>query len=38
MKANEMTKTKKQKWEEKLPYGRFKILTNNISHEKTGRG
>ena len=27
--------TKKQKWEEKQLYGRFKRLTSNISHEKT---
>ena len=28
--------TRKQKWEEKQLYGRFKRLINNISHEKTG--
>ena len=28
-----MTITRKQKWEEKLLYGRFKRLINNISHE-----
>ena len=32
--ANRMTITRKQKWEEKQPYGRFKWLIN-ISHEKT---
>ena len=30
-----MTTTRKQKWEEKQPYGRFKRLMNNISHQKT---
>ena len=30
-----MTMTRKQKWEEKQLYGRFKRLKNNISHEKT---
>ena len=30
-----MTKTKKQKWEEKQLHGRFKQLINNISHNKT---
>ena len=30
-----MTITKKQKWEEKQLYGRFKRLINDISHEKT---
>ena len=30
-----MTITKKQKWEEKQLYGRFKRLINNISHDKT---
>ena len=30
-----MTKTRKQKWEEKHLYGRFKRLINNISHKKT---
>ena len=29
------TITRKQKWEEKQPYGRFKRLTSDISHEKT---
>ena len=29
------TITRKQKWEEKQLYGRFKLLINNISHEKT---
>ena len=32
---NKMTKTRKQKWEEKQLYGRFKRLINNISHDKT---
>ena len=27
--------TRKQKWEEKQLYGRFKRLTSDISHEKT---
>ena len=30
-----MTITRKQKWEEKQFYGRFKRLTSDISHEKT---
>ena len=30
-----MTTTRKQKWEEKQLYGRFKRLINNISHQKT---
>ena len=30
-----MTRTRKQKWEEKQLYGRFKWLINNISHDKT---
>ena len=30
-----MTKTRKQKWEEKHLHGRFKRLINNISHDKT---
>ena len=30
-----MTITRKQKWEEKQLYGRFKWLISNISHEKT---
>ena len=30
-----MTKTRKQKWEEKQLHGRFKRLINNISHDKT---
>ena len=30
-----MTTTRKQKWEEKQIYGRFKRLINNISHQKT---
>ena len=34
-KANRMTITRKQKWEEKQLYGHFKRLINNISHEKT---
>ena len=29
-----MTKTRKQKWEGKQLYGRFKRLLNNISHQK----
>ena len=29
-----MTTTRKQKWEEKQLYGRFKRLINNISHQK----
>ena len=33
--TNRMTITRKQKWEEKQLYGRFKRLINNISHEKT---
>ena len=32
---NIMTITRKQKWEGKQPYGRFKRLINNISHDKT---
>ena len=32
---NRMTITKKQKWEEKQLYGRFKRLINHISHDKT---
>ena len=31
---NRMTITRKQKWEGKQLYGRFKRLINNISHEK----
>ena len=34
---NRMTKTKKQKREEKQLHGRFKRLINNISHDKTWR-
>ena len=30
-----MTKTRKQKWEEKQLHGRFKRVINNISHDKT---
>ena len=30
-----MTKTRKQKWEEKQLHGRFKRPRNNISHDKT---
>ena len=30
-----MTRTRKQKWEEKQLYGRFKRRINNISHVKT---
>ena len=32
---NRKTTTRKQKWEEKQLYGRFKRLINNILHEKT---
>ena len=32
---NRMTKTRKQKWEEKQLHGRFKRQINNISHDKT---
>ena len=32
---NRMIITRKQKWEGKQLYGRFKQLINNISHEKT---
>ena len=32
---NRMTKTRKQKWEEKQLHVRFKRLINNISHDKT---
>ena len=32
---NTMTITRKQKWEGKQLYGRFKLLINNISHDKT---
>ena len=32
---NRKTTTRKQKWEEKQLYGRFKRLINNISHQKT---
>ena len=32
---NRMTITRKQKWEVKQLYGRFKRLINNISHDKT---
>ena len=35
---NRMTINKKQKWEEKQLYGRFKRLINNISQEKTWTG
>ena len=35
---NRMTTTRKQKWEEKQLYVRFKRLINNISHEKTWTG
>ena len=30
-----MTIARKQKWEEKQLYGRFKRLINEISHDKT---
>ena len=33
--GNRMTINRKQKLEEKQPYGRFKRLINNNSHEKT---
>ena len=33
--GNKMTTTRKQKWEGKQLYGRFKRLINNISHQKT---
>ena len=32
---NRMTITRKQTWEEKKFYGRFKQLINNVSHEET---
>ena len=32
---NKKTTTRKQKWEEKQLYGRFKRLINNISHQNT---
>ena len=32
---NRIIITRKQKWEEKQIYGRFKRLINNVSHEKT---
>ena len=32
---NRMTTTRKQKWEKKQLYDRFKRLINNISHQKT---
>ena len=32
---NRMTITRKQNWEGKQIYGRFKRLINNISHDKT---
>ena len=35
---NRMTITRKQTWEEKQLYKRFKRLINNISHEKTWTG
>ena len=35
MMDNRMTITRKQKWEEKQLYGRFKRLINSISHNKT---
>ncbi len=34
-KTNGTTITRKQKWEEKQLYGRFKRLASDISHEKT---
>ena len=33
--TNRMIITRKQKWEEKQLYGRFKCLISNISHDKT---
>ena len=33
--VNRMTINRKQKWEGKQLYGRFKRLINNISHDKT---
>ena len=33
--TNRMTITRKQQWEEKQLYGRFKRLINDISHENT---
>ena len=35
MMSNRMTITRKQKWEEKQLYGRFKRLINSVSHEKS---
>ena len=35
---NRMTITRKQKWEEKQLYARFKRPSNHISHEKTWTG
>ena len=35
---NRMTITRKEKWEGKQLYGRFKQLINNISHSKPGPG
>ena len=32
---NRMTKTSKQKWEEKQLHGRFKRIIHNITHDKT---
>ena len=37
-KTNWMTITRKQKWEEKQLYGRFKQLMNSISREKNWTG
>ena len=37
-KTNRMTITRKQKWEEKQLYVRFKRLISNVSHEKHGCG
>ena len=33
--TNKIRVTRKQKWEEKQLYGRFKLLINDISQEKT---
>ena len=35
--THRLTINKKLTWEEKRPYGRFKRLINDISHEKTWR-
>ena len=38
MRISRTTITRKQKWEEKQIFGRFKRLTSDISHEKTWTG